>query len=179
MSRLLHHDRWTRCHRPILVGSSTSSTSPVAGSAGHSVAVISLAKAICRWRWQAGPELAFPVGGSPMMQHLSRMARYAQERIAAIAKNRCLNLLGGRPPGHVGPPKHGGTAMRSRVLRHRSTGGVPCRIALGIKPSQRRSTQRSNSGEMRTLYVIALCKLEQSRKSLVSLVFVGSPGFSN
>ena len=43
-------------------------------------------------------------------------------------------------------------------------------FALGIKPSQRRSTQRSNSGEMRTRYVILLCKLQQSGKSLVSLV---------
>jgi 2-iminobutanoate/2-iminopropanoate deaminase len=34
--------------------------------------LISLAKAIFRWRWQAGTELAFPVGGSPMMRHLSR-----------------------------------------------------------------------------------------------------------
>src|SRR5258705_9876489 len=42
-------------------------------------------------------------------------------------------------------------------------------FALGIKPSQRCTTQRSNRGEMRTRDVILLRKFQQSGKSLVSL----------
>src|ERR1700742_2833351 len=43
-------------------------------------------------------------------------------------------------------------------------------LALGIEPSQRRSVHCSNSGEMSTCNVILLCKLQQSGKSLVSLI---------
>src|SRR5437879_8459941 len=43
-------------------------------------------------------------------------------------------------------------------------------FALRIKPSQRSAIQRSDSGEMRTDDVIVLRELQQSGKSLVSLV---------
>src|SRR6266849_6980991 len=43
-------------------------------------------------------------------------------------------------------------------------------FALRIEPSQRCSIHRSDSGEMRTSNVILLRKLQQSGKSLVSLV---------
>ncbi len=49
-------------------------------------------------------------------------------------------------------------------------GNLLVHFAPGIKPSQRRSTQRSNGGEMRTRNVILLRKRQQSGKSLVSLV---------
>src|ERR1700730_1016075 len=43
-------------------------------------------------------------------------------------------------------------------------------FALGIEPPKRCSIHRSNSGEMRTPNLILLGKLQQSGKSLVSLV---------
>src|SRR5439155_21629960 len=43
-------------------------------------------------------------------------------------------------------------------------------FSLRIEPPQRCSIDRANSGEMRTRNVILLCKLQQSGKSLVSLV---------
>jgi hypothetical protein len=47
---------------------------------------------------------------------------------------------------------------------------LPVHFALGIEPSQRRSVQCPYSREMRTRNVILVSKLQQSGKSLVSLV---------
>ena len=49
-------------------------------------------------------------------------------------------------------------------------GNLLVHFSLWIKPSERCSIYRSNSGEMRTRNVILVRKLQQSGKSLVSLV---------
>ena len=49
-------------------------------------------------------------------------------------------------------------------------GNLLVHFALGIEPSQRRSIQCSDSGEMSTRNVILVRKLQQPGKSLVSLV---------
>src|SRR5437899_1532325 len=70
---------------------------------------------------------------------------------------------------------YGLSLIKGDVADHRNHFDMPfdgdllVRLALGIKPCQCRSTQRSDSGEMRTRYVILLRKIQQSGKGLVSL----------
>src|ERR1700685_3114893 len=79
-------------------------------------------------------------------------------------------------PHHHVRMNYGLSLIESDIAAHRDhfvltvDGNLLVHLALGIEPSQRRSIQRSDSGEMSARNVVFLRKLQQSGKGLVSLV---------